>query len=148
MAFSPPQARQAAAKAAIWAVGSVPERSPPSCPPPGSRGFHLEIRSFLIYRAPMPLGARTLWPLMVTRSAPRPRGVKGTFKKPCTASVWSKAGHWVRRMASAAAFTGWMVPSSLFTSITDTSTVSGRRAAESSSGSMCPVRSGRSRVTS
>ena len=51
-------------------------------------------------------------------------------------------------MARAASATGWMVPSSLFTSIMDTSTVSGRRAAVRSSMEIWPVLSGLSQVTS
>ena len=91
----------------------------------------------------MPLGAPILWPLRVSRSTPSPSGVKGTFKKPWTASVWTRAGHPERRTASAASRTGRRVPSSLFTSIMETSTVSGRRAPSTWAGEMCPFRSGR-----
>ena len=51
-------------------------------------------------------------------------------------------------MASPASRTGSRVPSSLFTSIMDTSTVSGRRASSTAWGEMRPSRSGRSQVTS
>ena len=76
----------------------------------------------------MPLGARTLWPQMVTKSVPSSLGVKGTFKKPWTASVCRRAGEPAARMASAAARTGRREPTSLLTSIMDTRMVSGRTA--------------------
>ena len=132
--------RAAAAKAAIWLVASVPERSPPSCPPPRIRGG--SFSPFRTYSAPTPLGAWTLCPLMDSRSTPSPLGVKGIFKNPWTASQWSRAGQPVRRMAAAASRTGRMVPSSLFTSIMDTRTVSGRRAPSTWAGSRTPWRPG------
>ena len=95
-----------------------------------------------MYMHPMPLGAWILWPLTVSRSTPSSFTVKGTFKKPWTASQWSRAGQPEALMALAAWATGRMVPSSLFTSIMDTSTVSSRRAAATWSGWMFPVRSG------
>lgn len=86
--------------------------------------------------------APILWPLMVSRSTPSPFGVKGIFKKPWTASVWSKAADCFRRSSWAAWATGWRAPVSLFTSIMDTSTVSGRRAASRSSTRTRPEASG------
>lgn len=77
-------ARTAAAKAAIWAVASVPERRPSSCPPPRIRGGSFSPRR--MYKAPIPLGAWILCPLTVSRSTPSSAGVKGIFKKPCTPS--------------------------------------------------------------
>ena len=86
--WSRPAASTAAAKAAIWAVASVPERRPSSCPPPVSSGRRRT--PFFTYSAPIPLGAPILWPLTATRSAPsRARG-PGTFKKPCTPSQWNR----------------------------------------------------------
>ena len=138
--------RAAAAKAAIWAVASVPERRPPSCPPPRMRGG--SFSPLRMYSAPTPLGAWILWPLTDSRSTPSSLGVKGTFKKPWTASQWSRARQPAALMARAASFTGRTVPSSLFTSIMDTSTVSGRRAAASCSGATRPALSGLRYVTS
>ena len=86
--------------------------------------------------------APILWPLMVSRSTPSPFGVKGIFKKPWTASVWSKAADCFRQSSWAAWATGWRAPVSLFTSIMDTSTVSGRRAASRSSTRTRPEASG------
>ena len=100
------------------------------------------FRPLRMYSAPMPLGAWTLWPLMVTRSAPSSFTVKGTFKKPCTASQWSRAALPFRLSSRATSPTGRMVPSSLFTSIMDTSTVSSRRACSTCSAVMFPMRSG------
>ena len=76
------------------------------------------------------------------RSAPSVRAWKGTFRKPCTASVWKMAlGHlrWVTRAISAM---GSTAPTSLLTIMQLTSTVSGRRAAARSSAVMRPWRSG------
>ena len=39
----------------------------------------------------MPLGPPILWAEMVMKSAPRDLAVKGTFRKPWTASVCSRA---------------------------------------------------------
>ena len=82
-------ASTAAAKAAIWAVASVPERRPFSWPPPRISGGNL--RPLRMYRAPTPLGAWILWPLTASRSTPSSLGVKGTFKNPWTASQWKRA---------------------------------------------------------
>ena len=79
----------ALAKPAIWAVASVPERRPPSWPPPGSRGRGFFTRGPM-YSAPMPLGPPILWPEMEMKSAPRVFAAKDTFKKPWTASVCSR----------------------------------------------------------
>ena len=130
----------AAARAAIWGVASVPERRPFSCPPPRRRG--MARRPLRINKAPEPFIAPILCPLMVTRSAPKPLGVKGIFKNPCTASVCSRALDLCRLSTCAASATGWMAPVSLFTSSMDTSTVSGRRASSRASMRICPVASG------
>ena len=82
-------ASTAAAKAAIWAVASVPERRPFSWPPPRIMGGN--FRPPRMYRAPTPLGAWILCPLTVSRSTPSSLGVKGTFRKPWTASQWTRA---------------------------------------------------------
>ena len=76
--------------------------------------------------------APILWPLTVSRSTPSALGVKGIFRNPWMASVWRRAWERQRLSTCPASFTGWMAPVSLFTSIIDTSTVSGRRAASRS----------------
>ena len=85
-----------------------------------------------MYRAPEPFMAPILWPLTVSRSTPRALGVKGSLRKPWMASVWSRAAERRALRTWAASPTGWTAPVSLFTSIMDTRTVSGRRAASRS----------------
>ena len=81
----------ALAKPAIWAVASVPERSPSSCPPPASRGRRFR-RSGTDVQSTDALGAADLVGGQADQiHAPAPAGAQGTFRKPCTASQWSSA---------------------------------------------------------
>ena len=137
----------ARAKPAIWAVASVPDRRPPSWPPPGSRGRRFR-RAGAVYRAPAPLGPPILWADRLIRSTPQPTGSQGTFRKPCTASQCSRARLFFSRSRRATSCTGKMQPVSLFTSIMLTSTVSSRRAWATCSTVTWPVLSGARYVTS
>ena len=65
---------------------------------------------------------------------------KGIFPKPCTASVWKKTPL-SRQMAPISAIR-WIVPISLFASISVTRTVLSVRAARTRSGGTSPVFSG------
>ena len=58
------------------------------------------LQSGEIYSAPQPLGPWILWEETEIRSAPSVFAEKGTFRKPCTASVWKIASgqsRWVSR---------------------------------------------------
>ena len=91
-----------------------------------------------MYSAPMPLGPPILWAETVMRSAPRALAEKGIFKKPWTASVWSRVWGFFAERPRAMSPMGKTFPSSLFTSITETSAVSGRTADRTSSAVMEP----------
>ena len=137
----------ALAKPAIWAVASVPDRRPPSWPPPGSRGRRFRS-SGAVYSAPTPLGPPILWADRLIRSTPQPAGSQGTFRKPWTASQWSRARLFFSRSSRAVSSTGNTQPVSLFTSIMLTSTVSSRRASATCCTVTWPVLSGARYVTS
>lgn len=71
-------------------TGWVPGRSPRSWPPPwrsGSSGGRVRSRWRAI-RAPMPLGAYSLWPLMLMRSILWSRRGPSSLPKPWAASTW------------------------------------------------------------
>lgn len=76
------------------------------------------------------------------RSAPRVLAWKGSFRKPWTASVWKMALGARRWVSFAMAPMGITAPDSLFTIITETSTVSGRMASRSASRHTRPRASG------
>ena len=61
----------------------------------------------------------------------------GILPTACAASVWKNT--LFARQISPISFSGWMTPISLFTAMTDTTAVSGRIEARSSSRSMRPL---------
>ena len=89
-----------------------------------------------------------MWPLMLIRSAPSEAARNGTFRKACTASVCSRALLPASFIARAAAEISVTDPVSLFTSMRETRTVSGRRADRSESMLTEPEGSGLRRVIS
>ena len=82
------------------------------------------------------------------RSAPRVFAEKGTFKKPCTASVCMRAFGAVRLRALDTPFMSVTAPVSLFTSMSEQRTVSSLAAAATCSGDTAPSGPGVRRVTS
>ena len=75
-------------------------------------------------------------------SAPSVLARNGTFRKPCTASVWNSASGESRRVALTMSAMGMTAPVSLLTIMTETRMVSGRSAFLSASTVMFPSRSG------
>src|SRR5690625_2100487 len=123
---------RAAARATAKATFSVPERRPFSCPPPwisGPTGSRPRMAA-----TPMRLGAPTLWPEMLTASAPSPR--RSSQPADCTASVCSSAPtSWV---ASARARTSVTAPISLSAWARETRVVSSRSTARRARAVTCP----------
>ena len=74
--------------------------------------------------------------------------LNGTFRKPCTASVWNSASGASRRVARTMSAIGMTAPDSLLTIMMDTKIVSGRSAAFNASTETKPVSSGCKYVTS
>ena len=74
--------------------------------------------------------------------------MNGTFRKPCTASVWNSASGASRRVARTMSAIGMTAPDSLLTIMMDTKIVSGRSAAFNASTETKPVSSGCKYVTS
>ena len=85
---------------------------------------------------------------MATMSAPSVFTVKGTFKKPCTASQCSSAFEFAFLSARATPGMSFTAPVSLFTSMSETSTVSGLSASMTACTGIAPLSSGARRVTS
>src|SRR5579884_1356495 len=100
--------------ATLW----VPLRRPRSWPPPWMTGASRAPPRTT--RAPTPWGPPNLWALTVTRSAPAARAATSSHGKACTASVWTRAPGARRRTTSTTWSSGWMTPTSLLASITDT----------------------------
>ena len=138
--------RTASPKAAICGIGSVPERSPSSCPPP--RMCAGSFSPCRIYSAPMPLGAWTLWPLTDIMSAPSVLAENGSFIKPCTASVCNSTLDFAARSVWAMPAMSVTAPVSLLTIMSVTSAVSSRSAARTASADIAPVLSGERSVIS
>ena len=77
----------AVASATAPATFSVPDRRPRSCPPPwisGSSRVRPRTNS-----TPLPLGAPSLWPEMLSASTPSASASSGSQPAACTASVWN-----------------------------------------------------------
>ena len=87
----------------------------------------------------MPLGAYILWPTTVSRSAPHEPASTGTLPAAWAASTCSSTPR--ARVIAPTSRTGCRVPVSLLAAISDTSTVSRRRAASTAAGSTSPSRS-------
>ncbi len=96
----------AAAKAAMAAVLSVPERRSRSCPPPCSSGIASSSRRMT--SAPTPIGPPSLCDVTVIAS--RPLAAKSTGRCPTawTASLWTGMSY-AEAMATTSAI-GWTVP--------------------------------------
>ncbi len=116
---------------------SVPARRLRSCLPPVMNGSIRVPR--LIHTAPAPFGPLNLCAESDSRSTPSARTSTGIFPTAWTASVCISAPCSCAIAASSAI--GWIVPISLFASITDTRAVSRSITARSRSGSTTPVRS-------
>ena len=86
-----------------------------------------------MYSAPTPFAAWILWPETEIISVPSVFALKGSLKKPCTASVWNSASGLSRRVARIISRMGMTAPVSLLTIITETRMVSGRSACVSAS---------------
>ena len=99
-----------------------------------------------MYNAPIPLGPPILWAETVTKSAPSARAEKAP--RPWTASVWRRAFEFLAARPRAMSATGCTVPSSLFTSMTETAAVSGRTASSTRAAERLPSGSGERYVTS
>mmetsp|Transcript_9375 Transcript_9375/g.14813 ORF Transcript_9375/g.14813 Transcript_9375/m.14813 type:complete len:207 (-) Transcript_9375:483-1103(-) len=95
---------------------SVPARRPDSCPAPHMKGT-ISSKSFRIYSAPMPLGAYSLCPAMVSRSTPSSSTFTVIFPTAWLASVWKMTFGLEDFAALTSSCTGWIVPTSLFASI-------------------------------
>ena len=95
-----------------------------------------------MYSAPAPLAAWILCAETEIMSAPSVLARNGTFRKPCTASVWNSASGESRRVALTMSAMGMTAPVSLLTIMTETRMVSGRSAFLSASTVMFPSRSG------
>ena len=134
----------AAAAPTIPATFSVPARWPRSCSPPSIyvSGAHPR-RAYII---PTPFGPWNLCADIDKRSMFICFTSIGNIPAACTASQWNSTPS-ERHMLPISA-TGWIVPSSLFASITDTSAVSGRIAAATSSARTRPLLSALTYVTS
>ena len=93
---------------------------------------------FRTYSAPTPFGPRILCALMEYRSTPSSCTFTGIRPAACTPSecIRTPASRAIRAISR----TGWIVPISLFTCITDTNAVFGRNARRTSSGSITPLR--------
>ena len=119
---------------------------PSSCPPPRMcAGSFSPCRT---YSAPMPLGAWTLCPLTDIMSAPSVLAENGSFRKPCTASVWRSAPDFAARSARATPAMSVTAPVSLLTIISVTSAVSSRSASRTASTETAPALSGERSVIS
>ena len=118
---TPTVARSAAANPTAPATLLVPDRIPRSCPPPSIRGT--SETSPRTTSAPAPFGPPSLWAETEIRSASAASAATSTHAAACTASVCTTAcGARARTMRTTSA-SGWTVPTSLFTSITETTTV-------------------------
>ena len=115
-------------------VFSVPERRPPSWPPPTCWGW--SFTPFLTTSAPTPFGPWSLWPERVYRSAHFMS--KGTRRKPCTPSTWISARPFT---VSCSRFASSSAPVSLFTCMQLTSDAPSESARSSSSQFSCPAAS-------
>ena len=92
------------------------------------------------------MGPYILWAERETRSAFTASTSKGIRPSDCTASVWKRTP--LSRVIRPISSSGWIVPTSLLACITETSTVSGRMAARTASGSTSPSRLTGTTVTS
>ena len=111
-------------------VGSGPERSPRSWPPPENSGASRSRGRRRTRSAPMPLGPYILWPLIDTRSRPWPPASSGIEPAACAASVCRVApAAWTR---PAIAGRSCSTPVSLCAAITLTSSVGACASAASS----------------
>ncbi len=126
---------QALAKAAICAVGSVPLQA---ILLPAAQNEGLQLQAVSMYMAPIPFGGVNLMSADGQQVNPQALGRKGHLQKGLHRVAVEQ-----RRCAGApddpdCLPTGSTLPSSLFTSIMDTRTVSGRSARSSSARSTVP----------
>ena len=96
----------------------VPLRLARSWPPPRSIGA--SDTSPTTRSAPAPLGPPNLWPVMLTRWAPRHRSARSNQAVPWTASVWNTAPGARSATRAATSTTGLTTPVSLLANMTDT----------------------------
>ena len=86
--FGPRRSRRRSRSRRCPATFSVPERRPPSWPPPATSGVNLTpLRT---YNAPTPFGPCSLWAESDSRSIGCDRTSNGILPAACTASVWNK----------------------------------------------------------
>ena len=125
---------RAVASATAPATFSVPERRPRSCPPPWTSGStRTRPRT---NNAPLPLGAPSLWPEMLSASTPSAPVSSGSQPAAWTASVWNGTP-WARASAASRAM-GWTVPTSLLAYMMLTRAVPGCSTAARASSLTCP----------
>ncbi|OMH79425.1 hypothetical protein AX774_g7158 [Zancudomyces culisetae] len=91
---------------------SVPLLMPLSCPPPETIGRRLDLRSDLIYNAPIPCGPYTSFPEKLARSIPRFLKLKATLPKAFEKSQCKTALLFLQ--SSAISLIGCMVPETPF----------------------------------
>ena len=96
--------------------------------------------------APTPFGPPSLWAVTEQRSAPSAAKSTATWPAAAQASTWTRTSR--ARAAATTAAAGCSVPTSWLASWTETSAVSGRMAAATSSGSKRPSRSTPTTVSS
>ena len=134
----------AAPKPATDVTGSSPARRARSWSPPRRRG---RIRSpRRTSKAPIPAGPPSLWADTDRRSAPRSSNAIGRWPAAAAASTCTSTPR--SRQAATTSATGCTVPTSWLAACTCTTDVSGRMASTSSPGSMRPVPSTPTTVTS
>ena len=134
-------ATAAAANAAARAADGVPGRSPPSCPPPKVSGCSTGRGERRTYSAPTPTGPPHLCADKLSKSTSSAVTSTGTLPSACAASVCSKTPR--ARQTAAMPAMSCTPPVSLFTSMSDTSTVSSRKAAATIAGVTRPSGPGR-----
>jgi len=124
-------ARNAAAVATMPATFDVPLRRSRSCPPPMMSGSSV-VPAFCTI-TPMPFGPPNLWADSDTTSVTSTMSRRSSQHAACTASLWKTAFGAASRTTRATSRIGVMLPTSLFTAITDTTPVRSPRCAIDSS---------------
>ncbi len=117
----------AAANPTAPATSCVPLRRSRSCPPPSC--WASSATPARTTSAPVPTGPPHLCEASVTRSAGAAASRTSSQLSAWAASVWSTARGARARTSSAISASGWMVPTSLLTSTTETSATSSSSAA-------------------
>mmetsp|Transcript_161373 Transcript_161373/g.391873 ORF Transcript_161373/g.391873 Transcript_161373/m.391873 type:complete len:232 (+) Transcript_161373:321-1016(+) len=129
--------RAAAPRPTQSGCGSVPERSPRSCPPPDICGVTRTRGRRRTYSAPTPFGPYSLCAETDSRSMFIALTSMGSLPTICAASQWKKT--LLARHSAPISAMGCTTPISLLTPMTETSAVSGVMAASSSSMSTRPL---------